>query len=81
MEAIAIGVALLAWLVWLTWKVVRCVRAVYWLRRDVHSIARQVGWGDDLEKTQTFGGDKRAMTERIDAEVVRRLLDKSKRGR
>lgn len=72
---------MLAWLAWLTWRVVRRDRALYWLRRDVHSIARQVGWGDDLEKTQALGGDRRAMTERIDPEVVRRLLEQSKRGR
>jgi hypothetical protein len=78
--AAAFAVLLLAWLAWLTWKVARCGRAVYWLRRDVHSIARQVGWDDSLEKTQALGGE-RAMTERIDPEVVRQLLARSKRGR
>lgn len=85
-EAITIGAAafavlLLAWLAWLTWKVVQRDRAVYWLRRDVHCMARQLGWGDDLEQTQVLGGDRRAMTERIDPEVVRKLLAQSKRGR
>jgi len=78
MEAVAVAV-LLAWLAWLTWRVKRRDRAVYWLRRDVYSLARQLGWGDDFERTQALGGDKRAMTERIDPEVVRRLIERSKR--
>jgi hypothetical protein len=78
---VVIGVAL-AWLSWLTWRVVQRDRALHWLRRDVHSLARQVGWDDNRDLTQRLGaGDKRTLTQRIDPEVLRRALEQSKRGK
>lgn len=74
---VAAAAVLLAWLAWLTWRVARRDRAVYWLRRDVQSLARQAGWGDNQDVTQARG-DPKAMTERIDPEAIRRLINLSK---